>query len=218
MTTDGRATRWEQHKAERRAAILDAAVAVIEREPVGAVLHVQQIAEEAGLSRPVVYRHFTDRADLDDAIQKHVLGMVRDQVLPAVVLTGTIRGVIEGIVSTYVRWADAHPKLHRIAEERASALDATLASVGLGIANLITTGAELYGVKLADEEHAALPSLTAGLIGWVLGSVHVWMLRPVREPSVEAMSDLLTRSIWYLLLGHAREHGIDLDPDAPLPI
>ncbi|HET7690897.1 MAG TPA: TetR/AcrR family transcriptional regulator [Nocardioidaceae bacterium] len=218
MSTDGRALRWEQHKAERRTAILDAAVTVIEREPVGTVLHVQQIAEEAGLSRPVVYRHFADRADLDDAIQRHVLGLVTSEVLPAVVLSGTIMGVIEGIVSSYVRWAHAHPKLHRIAEERASALDSALTSVGIGISSLIATGADLYGVTLTDEERAALPALTAGLIGWVLGSVHVWMLRPAREPSAEAMSDLLSRSIWYLLQGHARNHGLELDPDAPLPL
>jgi AcrR family transcriptional regulator len=215
--TDGRTLRWEQHKEERRAAILDAAVAVIEREPVGSEVHVHQIAEQAGLSRPVVYRHFADRADLDAAIQVHVLKQVQAEILPAVVLSGSIMQVIEGIVSAYVGWAHQHPALHRIAEERASALDAALTDVGVGIAGLITGGAGLFGATLTDVEQQALPALASGLIGTVLGSVHQWMLRPVREPEPDEFAELLSLSIWYLIDGHARRHGLHLDPDAPLP-
>jgi AcrR family transcriptional regulator len=46
---DGRATRWDDHKAERRTRVLDAALTVIDLY--GASVGVQQIAEEAGLPR-----------------------------------------------------------------------------------------------------------------------------------------------------------------------
>ena len=66
---DGRQARWDKHNQERRQVILDAAIAVVEAGEPGAEFHVQQIADRAGLSRTVVYRHFADRADLDQAIQ-----------------------------------------------------------------------------------------------------------------------------------------------------
>ena len=62
---DGRQVRWDKHNQARRQHILDAAIAVLEDAEPGGEVHVQQIADRAGLSRTVVYRHFADRADLD---------------------------------------------------------------------------------------------------------------------------------------------------------
>ncbi len=70
---DGRQARWDKHNQARRQAILDAALAVVEAGAPGAEFHVQQIADRAGLSRTVVYRHFADRADLDQAVQTEML-------------------------------------------------------------------------------------------------------------------------------------------------
>ena len=63
--TDGRQLRWDSHNQARRQHILDAAIDVLADSEPGAEVHVQQIADRAGLSRTVVYRHFADRADLD---------------------------------------------------------------------------------------------------------------------------------------------------------
>ncbi len=49
---DGRATRWDAHKAQRRVEVLDAAVELIERA--GPVVGLQQIVDHVGLPRPVV--------------------------------------------------------------------------------------------------------------------------------------------------------------------
>ena len=70
---DGRQARWDRHNQERRQRILDAAIAVVESGEPGAEVHVQQIAEQAGLSRTVVYRHFADRSDLDRAVQTAIV-------------------------------------------------------------------------------------------------------------------------------------------------
>jgi AcrR family transcriptional regulator len=101
---DRRTVRWDEHKAARRAKILDAAVELIEERPAGSDIRVQHIAERAGLTRTVVYRHFDGRADLDRAIQAHIVAMVRDAVEPRITIDGTIADIITRIVAAYVNW------------------------------------------------------------------------------------------------------------------
>lgn len=219
---DGRDARWEKHRAERRNGIIDAAIAVIEREPAGAVIHVRQIAEEAGLGRAVVYRHFADRADLDRAVQAEVLDRLRRELEPTVQLVGTVESIIRGIVVTYVRWAAAHPGLHRIAQQESpgedgtSALEVTVKGIVDQVAMLITIGAELLDVELSDDDRAGLDPLVFGLVGSAFAAVRRWLWRPVLEPDVEVFGVLLADSIWYLIEGHARARGLELDPTVPV--
>ena len=52
----------DARRLERRAELLDAATRVVRRE--GPAASMDQIAAEAGISKPIVYRHFRDRDDL----------------------------------------------------------------------------------------------------------------------------------------------------------
>jgi len=106
---DGRDERWAAHREERREKILDAAIAVIEQTPEGEEIHVRQIAQEAGLGRAVLYRHFADKADLDRAVQRRILEMLVDTLTPEFELSGSIEQIISRIVHAYVAWADARP-------------------------------------------------------------------------------------------------------------
>ncbi|MCW2784175.1 MAG: hypothetical protein JWP74_692 [Marmoricola sp.] len=220
--SDGRDERWAVHRGERRAQILDAAVAVIEREPVGAEIHVRQIATEAGLGRAVLYRHFADRADLDRAVQKRILELLMDELVPQFELSGTIGSTIERIVHAYVTWAAAHPALHRIgaaesqdAERLGDVIQAT-EQIGSLIAMLVTAGAHLLEVELTKEDGQILDPLVFGIVGQAVGTVRFWLAREVREPSVDLLATHLTRSVWFQIDGHARDRGIVLDPDMSL--
>src|SRR5690606_25592449 len=108
--TDGRSTRWDQHKAERREKILAAAIDLIERE--GDAAGVQAIATSAGVPRSVVYRIFTDRADLDEQIRVRITEHLMLELAPALEPRGTVRGGIDHAVATYVGWVREHPRLH----------------------------------------------------------------------------------------------------------
>ena len=57
--TDGRSTRWDQHRAARRRELVEATLRAIREH--GAAVGMDDIAAEAGTSKTVVYRHFTDR-------------------------------------------------------------------------------------------------------------------------------------------------------------
>lgn len=219
--TDGRQARWDKHNLERRQSILSAAIAVIEAEEPGVEVHVQQIAERAGLSRTVVYRHFNDRADLDRAVQTEILDELSGLLLPSVTLDGTIPQIVERIVATYVGWAVAHPALHRLAEQDSSRdgtgpLQQGIARIAEQVAILIVTAIDSLEVEISAEQRAAIDPLVFGLVGAILGAVRRWMSKPERVPAANVLVELTTQSVWYILRGHAACFGVDLPPDVPV--
>lgn len=218
---DGRQLRWDRHNQERRQQIIDGAIAVVEAGEPGTEFHVQQIAERAGMSRTVVYRHFSDRADLDRALQVEILDDLWAQLLPAVTLDGTIPEIIERIVSTYVGWAVAHPALHRLAEQDsfgagAGPLQQGIERIAAQVVELITTAVEILGLEMSDDEQAAIDPLVFGLVGAVFSAVRRWVSKPERTPAAPALVKLVTESVWHILNGHARGLGLELDPDQPV--
>jgi AcrR family transcriptional regulator len=219
---DGRRARWEEHNSERRRQILDAAVAVLESSPPGAEIHVRQIAERAGVGRPVVYRYFSDRADLDRAVQAHVLDQLRDAVAEQVSLSGTVEQIIRRIVGGYVGWAAAHPALHRVAEQDraggggAGELEVVIKQIVDLVSELFTSAMALLQVELDDDDLAALDPLIFGFVGQVFGAVRRWLWRPERRPSAEVLADALARAIWFEISGLAADRGVHLDPAMPL--
>ncbi len=219
---DGRDERWVAHREERRAQILDAAIAVIEATPEGEEIHVRQIATQAGLGRAVLYRHFADKADLDRAVQRRILQMLMDHLVPEFELSGSIEQIIQRIVHAYVAWAAEHPALHRIGAaesqdgDRLNDVIQTTQQIGSLIAALVTSGASLLEVELSDEDRQILDPLVFGIVGQAVGTVRFWLAREVQEPSVEVLSAHLARSVWFQIDGHARDRGVVLDPTASL--
>jgi len=219
---DGRQTRWDEHKAARRLQILDAAVRIIDREPPGTEIHVRQIAEECGIGRPVVYRHFEDRDELERAVRGHVLAQVRELLVPQVRLDGSIEQIIERIVSTYVDWAATHPALHRFAERDVAAgvgaddFEATIKALVDEVVTIIVLAAAVVGVELSEDDQASLEPLIFGVVGMAFATVRTWLGRDDREPSATALSGMLAKTIWWAIWGLAHDRGVDLDPDVPL--
>lgn len=218
--TDGRTTRWEAHRLQRRAHIVAAAVEVLEERPRDQV-HVQDIAERAGVTRAVVYRHFRDRADLDGAVQAHVLELLRQRLEPAAELRGTPRDMIGRLVAAYVGWVADHPSLHRIAERRGSrggpsgGYGALVAGTESRLDTLLTGSLHALGIELDRHEHALRLALTSGLMAFVYGAVHRWS-GLVERPEVEDLVASVTDTVWFVLDGHLRLRGLEIDPDTPL--
>jgi AcrR family transcriptional regulator len=215
---DGRQARWDKHNQERRQVILDAAIAVVEAGEPGAEFHVHQIAEQAGLNRSVVYRHFTDRADLDHAILVEIVEGVMDRLLPALTLDGTVREIIHRIVSAYVDWAAAHPALHRLVDHAAigGALEQGLDRVASVIVEVLETAIQMLGLELDEDDAAAIDPLAYALVGAAFSAVRRWVAREPRRPGAAELAALLSDTVWLVLDGHARRLGAEIDPDLPL--
>jgi AcrR family transcriptional regulator len=217
---DGRQARWDSHKEERRQRIIAAAVAVAAESEPGAEIHVQEIAERAGLSRTVLYRHFADRADLDRAVQAEILDGLWAELLPAISLDGTAPQIIHRIASTYVNWAVAHPALHRLADHDVGnghgPLEEGLDRVAGDVSDLITVALTALGIELDEDVLELIDPLVYGLVGSVFSAVRRWITRPERTLSADALITVIANSLWAVISDMARQLGVDIDPDLPL--
>jgi len=219
--TDGRQVRWDSHNQARRQHILDAAVGVLAETPPGTAVHVQQIADRAGLSRTVVYRHFQDRADLDDAVQSRVLELLRAELVPVLSFEGTPVEIIRRIVSAYVGWAGDNPSLHEFAQQAppgagVGQMERAVRQIAGQIEDLITVGVEVLHVQLDADEVAALDPLVFGLVGGVFTSTRRWLARPEQRPERAVFVELVTEAVWMQIAGMASRRGAELDPDVPV--
>jgi len=210
--TDGRQARWARHNEERRAQIVGAALELIGESEPGAEVHVQQIAERAGVNRTVVYRHFAERADLDTAIQQAIVAMLWADLVPALSLEGTVPEIIDRVVGAYVDWAAAHRSLHYVVDRNngTGVLEEAINDLAGDISQLlafILVGLGSSSAIDADE----LDALVHGVIGAVFGAVRRWLNRPSRVLSPERLRAMMTESTWFLIEGNARAMGIVLD-------
>ncbi|MFE3223856.1 TetR/AcrR family transcriptional regulator [Nocardia sp. NPDC059228] len=207
---DGRSTRWNGHKAQRRADMLDAALAVIEEN--GTEISVQQIADRLQVPRPVVYRHFDGRADLDDAIRRHILESLTAELLPRLHPDGTVRDLVRGAVGSYVGWVERHPELHRFLAvgdphgEASTALAGARDRIGGRLADLFADALERFGI----DRNRARP-MAFGTVGFVDGVVNSWRAAPTL--SSEQVEGILAESVLALLEGNARSLDVPLTRD-----
>ena len=82
VKVDARSERWREHRKKVRAEIVEAAFRAIDR--LGPDLSVREIAEEAGTAKPKIYRHFTDKSDLFQAIGERLRDMLWAAVFPSI--------------------------------------------------------------------------------------------------------------------------------------
>lgn len=212
IAPDGRQLRWTRHRAERRAALVAAGVRAVDR--FGPHASAEQIAGTAGVSRTVLYRYFRDREDLRQAIADHVVHAVVDSVLPelAVPPDATPRQVIHAAVSVVVGWLDEHPNLYYFLRSRrtGASLDSVEGTLADRVAVLLKTVMVIVGIDGEQAEPAAF-----GIVGFV-ESVGSWWLAH-RTMSRDRLAVLITTGVWHLLEGTAREFGVRLGFDDPLP-
>lgn len=219
-TVDGRQVRWERHKAERRQAIVDAALDVIAAHGPGESVHVQQIADQAGLNRSALHRLFADRGDLDLAIQSEITGRVLQVVLAAVSLEGRPRDVVHRIVDAFVQWVLAHPAWVRFAERRLpdarqNPLDEAMQAVATQVEVLISGIALALGVEMTDTDRDSLDPWVSGFVGGGLATVQRWMSKDGSSVRPEQLVDLVSDMIWFQIDGLATSRGIEI-PDVPI--
>ena len=212
--------RWQKHNEARRQVIIDAAVHVLETNPAGDEIHVQQIADQAKLSRTVVYRHFQDRADLDLAVQQEICELAGEALLPALLLEGSPRDIIRRVVNAFALWALDHPALLRFVERdlpgsAVKPLDAEIEQIATQVEEIINGFVAVLGAELPQQERAALAPWVFGLVGGVFQAVRHWMARGALVPSPDEFVDMMSETIWYQIRGLAETREIDL-PDEPI--
>jgi AcrR family transcriptional regulator len=180
VRVDGRTARWAGHRAQRRAEIVDAAIAVIEREGPGAT--VEQFGAEVGVTRQVLYRHFSDRADLDRAIAERAAGQLVDNLLPQLDLEGDVSTSIRAALGAYLDYIEEHLALYRFVRAHDSGVEAGAADASAVRQVKDTVAGRVAGIArgLIGGEGMERPGelLAVGVVGMADAVISHWLDSP----------------------------------------
>lgn len=211
---DGRSTRWAGQHQRRRAEFVEAALIAIARH--GADTSTEQIAEQAGVARTRLYKHFAGATDLQRAIAWRAAEMITLELAPVWNPDGSPSEVIGTGVQTHLRWLTEHRELylylsrHSLTATGGDAIRDIKDTIGGHLTQLFGAYLTAFGVESGVAE-----PLAYGIVGLVETATTRWLEQPagVRQ---EELAENLSRWIWLLLDDTLRERGITLSPDQPL--
>lgn len=213
---DGRSTRWDPHRRERRLAIINAAIAAIEEH--GPDVLTAQIADRAGVPRTHVYRHFEGKAALDLAVSTHVATQIGQSIRAGLAGGGTARAIIHGAIDQHLGWVEEHPNLYRFLAQHSFRVHTdSLGSAGDAkavFAAELTALIARYMIALGLDTEPA-ERVMVGVVGLVDATAAWWLDRS--DLSRETVTAELTDQVWLLLDRTTRQLGLELDPNQPLP-
>jgi AcrR family transcriptional regulator len=211
---DGRSARWDAHREERRAELVLAAVAAI--DTLGPTAGVSEIAREAGVSKPVLYRYFDGLDDLHAAVGRWGADEVLQRLLPAILTEAPVRERVARGVEAYLSTIEEHPHVFLLlVRHRASGTDPLAdgkAAIAAAFARVLGDTLRELGVDAGGAEPWA-----QSLVGMGLATGEWWLER--QTMSRAAVGAYLTSFIWHAFSGTAEELGVPLRSlDAPTTV
>jgi AcrR family transcriptional regulator len=172
---DGRRSRWTEHRRARREDLVVAAVEAV--RAAGPDFAVDDVARSAGVSKTVIYRYFTDKDELVDAVLERISTVI---LLPR--LLGEIavehaddRAGLRAVIAAFVSLIEDEPELYRFAyaqtgrSGRADLVAATEHEIAEALATVMSA-------RLADagRSTAAARTWAYGVVGMVQLAAHWW--------------------------------------------
>jgi AcrR family transcriptional regulator len=211
---DARRDRWGAHREQRRREFVDAALRVLEAQ--GPDLLMDAVAAEAGVTKPVLYRYFSDKAALLRALDERGSEILLERLLPAINASSPARARVRDAVGAYFAVIDEHPNLYWLARRAHSdgiggdPVQRNKEFISTALTAVIGDYLRMFGLDSGAAEPWAY-----GITGMVQSTGEWWLQR--RSMSRPHVVGYVTQLIWQALSGVAREAGITLDPDRPLP-
>ncbi|WP_307844188.1 TetR/AcrR family transcriptional regulator [Sanguibacter suaedae] len=185
--TDGRSTRWDDHRAARRVELVHAARRAVHK--VGPEISMDEIAARAKTSKSIVYRYFVDKPGLQLAVGEAVVAQMRDALREAARTATTPREALRSMVSVYLEMIEHSPNVYYFV---------TRTAPGLPFLDSMT---EIVSVPFAQEMQADATDAAAwgsGAVGFVRGSGEWWLEHrdTPGAPSREELTDRVTAWLW----------------------
>ena len=186
---DGRDTRWVEHRRLRRVELVESTLRAIRRQ--GATVSLDEIAAEAGTSKPVIYRHFGDRPGLYRAVvEKTAQFILHDlQTLVGRERPDDLSGLVRDLANGYLQLVQRDPEIYRFVMSR-PLVDGDLTDdpvagltmrIGERIAGLLRAGG--YPQARADTWGHAL-------VGCVRAATDQWIRAGMPRPAEAVATDL----------------------------
>ncbi|EST22403.1 TetR family transcriptional regulator [Streptomycetaceae bacterium MP113-05] len=183
----------------RRRELLEAADRVVLREGPGASMNA--IAAEAGITKPILYRHFGDKGGLYRALATRHTDALLDALRAALDAPAGRRERVEATLDTYLAAIEARPQVYRFLTHPAE--EATTGEHGFDVGRhsaplLRRLGEELAKViaervELGSEAETVARAWAHGIVGMMHAAGDWWLVeRPCsRQELVRSLADLL---------------------------
>src|ERR1700681_720687 len=187
----GRRERWRGHREARREVLVDAAVEAIRAH--GAGVGMDEIAAQAGVSKPILYRHFIDRADLWLAVSRRVTDELLAAMSSELIVDRPAPETIAAVVDTYLSLIEVDTEIYRFVVHGSFA-DRGLSSdlVRAHMALMASEVARVLGDRLrsAGADSGGAEPWAHGIVGMVQAAADWWIDR--RSMSRSALGAYLT--------------------------
>ncbi|MBM6592017.1 TetR/AcrR family transcriptional regulator [Brevibacterium sp. RIT 803] len=183
--TDGRSTRWQQHRDLRRRELLRAVRHVVDEH--GDELSMEQISEYSGTTKSVLYRYFTDRAGLQAAMGEWAMDVISKSLDDAT--AASAQDALAEMIHAFVALAAESPNIYRFCDTAVNRFAPTeTGGFFNSIAGLL---AERLGLGGSQGQLWA-----AGAIGFVRAATENWLTDPSRpDEFATAISQWLWASL-----------------------
>ena len=193
-TGESRRERWRVHRAARRRELVEAAVEAIRAHGPG--VGMEEIAAQAGVSKPILYRHFTDRADLWLAVGQWVTDQLLSAMSGELVIDRPPREMTAAVVDTYIALIENDTEIYRFVVHGSFA-DRGMSSdlVHAHMALMASEVARVLGDRLraAGLDSGGAEPWAHGIVGMVQAAADWWIDR--RSMSRAALVAYLTAMI-----------------------
>lgn len=201
---DGRKRRWREHKIARREELVDGTLAAIRLR--GREIGMDEIASEIGISKTVLYRYFTDKADLTNAtMTRYVETTLAPRIYNAISEELDEYDLTRIVIAAYVETVATDPEvyLYVMANNAGSNRDVVAESERM-IAELLAT---VLGERLRAREMDSGGSVpwAFAIVGAVQLATHWWISN--KSMSAEDLIDYLCMMTWGGIHGVANVDG-----------
>lgn len=191
--TDGRDTRWAEHRLTRRRELVEDTLRAIRRH--GAGVGMDEIAAQAGTSKTVIYRHFGDRAGLYAAVVASVHEFIHHDLSATLEFTDPedLGTLAHDLADAYLSLVERDPHIYRFVLSPPSPdVAATVDPLG-GLPELI---GDHVSAAIADHltRRGQDPSAAAiwghGLVGFIRAAADRWIAAEPREPRAAVVAHI----------------------------
>ncbi len=176
-------------RTARREELLDAADRIVRRD--GPAASMATIAAEAGITKPILYRHFGDKSGLYAALADRYTGRLLGDLQVALEVAGTRRERVERTIGAYLLAIEEEPQVYRflVHSDEAASAQSQVRTFTRRVSTLLAGG---MTAELAVPAVRAL-AWAHGVVGMVQAAGDWWLETGscTREELVQELTALL---------------------------
>ncbi|GII98522.1 TetR family transcriptional regulator [Sediminihabitans luteus] len=210
-STDGRSTRWDDHRAARRHELVQAARKAVHKKGPG--VSMDEIAAESGTSKSIIYRYFDDKVGLQVAIGNDVGVQMHHALTRAAEEAGTPKRALRAMVRVYLEMIEQSPHVYWFVTRTGVIVgtDGDGAPVKAPLDAFLESVTELVAQPFAQVAHVApadAAAWAAGAVGFVRGAGEWWLGHRDRPgtPTREALTEQVSDWLWFGPVGVLSDH------------